>query len=885
MPAKLIYGRMNKHNFIMKTDMKKIIFTLVSVLATALNAGAQTTLFKCGTDSRYYRIPAILNQNGTLWAFTDDRTAASGDIGSGNIKIVAKTSSDNGSSWSSTDQTIVSYDASASSPYFDYAHGDAAVVCDREDPQKMLLMCASGNIAYGSSTVTSDGSWGNYTLNLNNAIRVGKYTSSDGGQNWSGTDVTSAIYGIWDTRKIIGGYNTTVTGLFFSSGRICQSAIIKNGDYYRLYAALCTNVGSLVVYSDDFGETWSALGGTSARPVSAGDEAKIEELPNGNVLISSRTGGRYFNIYTYTDQSTASGSWGSYSTVSIGSSNATNGEILLVPAVAKDSNLPVYIALQSVPTGTARENVSIYWKLISSVSDVDAPSDFQSGWTQYQVSSTSSAYSTMTLDNSGNIAFLYEENAVSSNGGCYDIQFQSLSLEKITSEAYTYTSANTAEVHRTAFLNNTVIDESGETTDPWEGKVVTLKAKVINGDEETLNFYLHNEGLNLKVETAEPTLSDYSYYWVISKNTATGNYYLSSLKGDGYLGKGYGRDYSVEDETEDGAYKNNIPVCTDDYTQAFEIVEFSKSGTVNTNKSGQTMVGYALKFAHSDSYRWVAVSEDGAINWFDHTSLGETTDYTSTTYWATDFEINVVDYVETPNTYGTWDNPTYFNFPVKFARSDNGKAVVAAENYNYYATLKLPFAVTLPDGVAAYEITGPTNKENQEVGLKELTLTDNILPYETPVLLSKNGGEGSDYPASKTIYLQPAKHHDIVSTGFNGSLGKKSFQSIKADSINYYDPAKNANFFILGKKNGRVAFYYLADQVLAANKAYYVYDGSNSAKTLTFSFQDSPSAIGMPEADDEDDMTAPVFDLAGRRITGKASKGVYIRNGKKFVVR
>ena len=214
---------------------------------------------------------------------------------------------------------------------------------------------------------------------------------------------------------------------------------------------------------------------------------------------------------------------------------------------------------------------------------------------------------------------------------------------------------------------------------------------------------------------------------------------------------------------------------------------------------------------------------------------------------------------------------------MKFARSDDGKAVVAAENYNYYATLKLPFASLLPDGVAAYEITGPTNKENQEVGLKELTLTDNVLPYETPVLLSMDGGKGSTYAASKTIYLQPAKHHDIVTTGFNGTLGQKTFTD--------YDPSINAKYFILGKKNGRVAFYYLADQVLAANKAYYVYDGSTSAKTLTFSFQDSPSAIGMPEADDEDDMTAPVFDLAGRRITGKASKGVYIRNGKKFVVR
>lgn len=322
----------------------------------------------------------------------------------------------------------------------------------------------------------------------------------------------------------------------------------------------------------------------------------------------------------------------------------------------------------------------------------------------------------------------------------------------------------------------------------------------------------------------------------------------------------------------------SVTVCTDDYTQAFEIVEFSKSGTVNTSKTGQEMTGYALKFARSDSYRWVAVSQDGAINWFDHTSTGETTDYTSTTYWATDFEITEVGHAD-PDQYGTWDSPTHFDFPVKFARSDDSKAVVSAEDYNYYATLKLPFAVTLPEDVTAYKLTddGKKNEQDDVVGLEPLVLDGNVLPRETPVLLSMQGGQGNSYPATKTIYLQPAKHQVMKTTYFNGTLGQKTFTD--------YDPSTNANYFILGKKNGRVAFYYLNNTVLAANKAYYVYGGSTSAKTLTFSFQDSPSAIGMPEADDEDDMTAPVFDLAGRRITGKASKGVYIRNGKKFVVR
>ena len=885
--------------------MKKILLITLAALTFACGAKAQTTVFKSGTGSRYYRIPAILNQNGTLWAFTDDRTSASGDIGKGNLKIIAKTSTDKGTNWVN-EKTVADFNSSdTSNDNFNYAHGDAAVVCDRETPQKMLMMCASGKIGYGSSTVKPSGSvWnGNLDLDLSNAIRVGKYTSSNGGTTWTGTDVTKYIYGIWDTKKTnwLGqttGYNTTVQKLFFSSGRICQSAIIKKDSYsnYRLYAALCTNVGSLVVYSDDFGETWSALGGTSAKPVPNGDEAKIEELPNGNILISSRTrngSGRYFNIYTYTDKEQAEGSWGTVTTASIGSSNDTNGEILLVPAMAKDSKKPMYIALQSVPTGSTRANVSIYWKPLNSISDIDSPEDFQTGWTQYQVSSTTSAYSTMTLDDNGNIAFLYEENAVSNNGGCYDIQFQSLSLETITSQEYTYTSATT-EAHRTAFVN------------PWVGKVVTLTAKLVDSSNSTKYFYLHSADmdlkdgaeLSLKVEETKPTTLDYSYYWVISQDPGTQTYYLSSYKGDGYIGKGYGRDYSVEDENEDGAYKERIPVCTDDYQKEFDITGFVKKETQSAD-AAEEMDGYAIKFSNDGVLRYVAVSEEGAINWFDHTTKGDYPDK-GTKLWTTDFDIKVVGEIGTVDNYGSWEKPTHFGFPVKMTRSDKDKAVTDKEGYYYYATLKLPFAVDLTSAVdengtkydlSVFDCTDKTNVVGQEVGLTDITSSlDNTLPRETPVLLrmGTNVPPADDAtPPQITLYLQPALAQTIRETGFKGTLGKKKFQSTDNTADNYYDPTKNANFFILGKKtDGRVKFYYMSNQVLAANKAYYEYKGTTSAKSLVFRFDDDniSTGISLPETI-ETTGDAVIYDLSGRRVAGTAKKGVYIRDGKKFIVK
>ena len=870
--------------------MKKILLITLAALTFACGAKAQKTVFDSyyynyviGSSKSYYRIPAILNQGGKLWAFTDDRTNANGDIGTGKIKIIAKTSTNNGSTWSSS-TTIANYKSSATSG-FDYAHGDAAVVCDRGNSNNMLMMCASGSIGYWDSKASAP-------------IRVGKYISTDGGNNWTGTDVTDKIYDIWSSST-----TNSIEKLFFSSGRICQSAIINTGSYYRLYAALCSNVGSLVVYSDDFGETWNALGGVNALPVPKGDEAKIEELPNGNVLISSRmSGGRYFNIFTYSDQNSAAGTWGSVVTASIGSTKATNGEILLVPAMAKDSKKPMYIALQSVPTGTAREKVSIYWKPLNSISDIDSPSDFGTGWseTPYQVTSNTSAYSTMTLDNSGNVAFIYEDT-YQSNGACYDIKFQSLSLETITTDEYTYTTALDEASHRTAFLDGSTIQ------DPWVGKVVTLTAKLVDSSNNTKYFYLHSADmdlkdgaeLSLKVEETKPTTLDYSYYWVISQDPGTQTYYLSSYKGDGYIGKGYGRDYSVEDETAEGAYKERIPVCTDDYQKEFDITGFVKKETQSADAAVE-VDGYAIKFSNDGDLRYVAVSENGAINWFDHTAKGEPSDFNSTILWTTDFDIKVVGETGTVDNYGSWENPTHFGFPVKMTRSDNDKADITKEGYYYYATLKLPFAVDLTSAVdkngTKYDLSvlkcdEPKNTVGEEVILSDITSTlkDKTLPRETPVILRMGTQDTPKYTAAQiTLYLQPALAQNIITTtGLKGSLGKKKFQSTDNTADNYYDPTKNANFFILGKKtDGRVKFYYMSNQVLAANKAYYVYNGSTSAKSLVFRFDDDniSTGISLPETI-ETTSDAVIYDLSGRRVAGTAKKGVYIRDGKKYIVK
>ena len=398
---------------------------LVVGLATALNGAAQTVVFDTDVEGgHYYRIPAIVQLlDGRLLAIGDDRHGSDIDIG-GNwgIDIVGKYSSDDGKTWS---EAMMIADGDGRREGFHDSHGDAAAVVDRETG-RLLVMCASGKQGFLSST-------------LQEPLRVGRYTSDDNGLTWSESDVTDDIYGIFADCP-------EVNALFFSSGRICQSSIIKKGAYYRIYSAVDGpwTVGCLVLYSDDFGLTWHALGGPDARPTVApfGDEAKVAELPDGKVLLSCRskqtsTSGRLFNIYDYNTDS-----WGEMA-VSNDPEEGTysedcscNGELLIVPVVRMSDKRRIHLALQSVPRGKGRQRVSIYYKELSDWGDFDEPVDFSQGWECYQVTEEYSAYSTMIATQSEDIAFFHEDCNDNNSTSAYDLLFQLLSIKTITGGRY-----------------------------------------------------------------------------------------------------------------------------------------------------------------------------------------------------------------------------------------------------------------------------------------------------------------------------------------------------------------------------------------------------------------------------------------------------------------
>ena len=386
-----------------------------------------------------YRIPAVAQAaNGDL-VFVCDYRYSGKDIGvqdRGRLDLRYRVRHSDGI-WGK-EQTLAA--CQTGTPFV--AFGDPCIVCDSETGRLMVTSCC-GNVSFPDGTHDNHQGWS-------------RWYSTDDGKTWDKnyTELADQIKRQVDERS-----NATLASFFIGSGKITQSRQIKEGQYYRLYCASNTRINTAgavdkmnyVWYSDDFGQTWTMLGHPDDTPIDGGDEPKVEELPDGSVVISSRDEGRIFNIFHYTDTKTAQGTWGTQHLSARGNNGCfgatCNGEILIVPVRRTTDGVASYLALQSVPMSADRINVGIYYKELQTLSDYRTGADLAADWTPCQISSTSSAYSTMCLMQNGHIAFFYEENGQRSG---YDMVFKDLDIATITGGRYTY--ADLSEQEHTDYL-------------------------------------------------------------------------------------------------------------------------------------------------------------------------------------------------------------------------------------------------------------------------------------------------------------------------------------------------------------------------------------------------------------------------------------------------
>lgn len=288
---------------------------------------ARTTLFKPGDyNSKNYRIPAVITaKDGSIVAVTDKRKYNNADLPE-DIDIICNRSLDGGHTWSEP-YTI------AEGTGYNKGFGDCALAWSKDD--NGLIAAFVGGVGLWASTPT---------------VPQRSYIarSYDNGQTWTEPeDITHYIFGADCVDAERSGWYSSFfgsgNGLLTSRGRIMFVAAVRENSSNTLY--------NYAVYSDDNGLTWKV----SERASVGGDEAKVTELVDGRILMSIRHGGnRWYNISEdggVTWQSTTS-EWNDIA------APACNGDMIRYTSTYKgdDKNR----LLHSVPTGTSRENVSVF---------------------------------------------------------------------------------------------------------------------------------------------------------------------------------------------------------------------------------------------------------------------------------------------------------------------------------------------------------------------------------------------------------------------------------------------------------------------------------------------------------------------------------------------
>lgn len=174
---------------------------------------------------------------------------------------------------------------------------------------------------------------------------------------------------------------------------------------------------------------------------------------------------------------------------------------------------------------------------------------------------------------------------------------------------------------------------------------------------------------------------------------------------------------------------------------------------------------------------------------------------------------------------------------------------------SHIATFSAPFATIIPAGVKAYYVSAKG---------AEATMTaidaEAIPANQGVILTSESGAAATMVPAAG----------ETAATITGNQLGHSAGAAKSLTAGEGY---------ILGNGSEGTAFYPCKAGSLPINKAYLLGNGESA---IVMNFGNAVTGINTIAAPAS--AKAPIFDLSGRRVV-KATKGLYIQNGKKFIVK
>lgn len=202
------------------------------------------------------------------------------------------------------------------------------------------------------------------------------------------------------------------------------------------------------------------------------------------------------------------------------------------------------------------------------------------------------------------------------------------------------------------------------------------------------------------------------------------------------------------------------------------------------------------------------------------------------------------------------NNSSAFTFEeVTYPNTINFNAAQNINGVSHIATFSAPFATIIPTGVKAYYVSAKGTEAT-------MTAIDaQAIPANQGVILTSE--------SDAAVTMVPAAG-ETAATITDNQLG----HSAGADKT-----LTAGEGYILGNGSEGTAFYPCQAGSLPSNKAYLLGNGQSA---IVMNFGNAVTGINTIAAPAS--AKAPIFDLSGRRVV-KATKGLYIQNGKKVIVK
>jgi len=343
---------------------------------------------------------------------------------------------------------------------------------------------------------------------------------------------------------------------------------------------------------------------------------------------------------------------------------------------------------------------------------------------------------------------------------------------------------------------------------------------------------------------------------IVYKKTGESTY--GTLSGDTWTSNVKSGTAGLTLSKSDGDF-NQFSNWNEHYNIAYKPAAANVASTLTlTAPEGYIIKGYSLLAAkaYSATHTYTLTAEDG-------TSITPAFASSSTGYTA--FNIDNVNAKTTTISVTTTDASKYIaiaDFVVTLTQSY--PLSLSPINGKSYATLYLPYGITLPGDVTAYKI-----RVSGEWAVP--TSMGQELPANTAALLVSESGV-----TSALATLNSSASADATGNALLGVLTATSGEDLKGYVLNIVD--------------GELGFFKLDNGgTLAANHAYLpasLIDGTG-VKGVVLNWDEETGVGELKNESMEEGKSSTLFDLSGRRISVRPvlPKGIYILNGRKVIVK